>query len=55
LFALNLSDQPIGKIAFQMAANLSEIFSILDCDEQQQAWLAGVFRTKAPASGNANE
>jgi hypothetical protein len=49
---LDLANQSVRKISFEMTADLSEIFSILDSDQQQQTWLLDVFRAEAPAASD---
>ena len=48
MFALNLPDQAIVKIALEMVADLREVLSILDRYEQQKAIVG--FRANTPAA-----
>jgi len=52
LFALNLTDESVRQVPFQMPADLREVFSIFNGDEQQEAWLLHIFRADTPAAGH---
>jgi hypothetical protein len=48
--ALNLSDQSVRQIAFDMTAHLREVLAILDRDYQQETRFVSVLWTNAPAA-----
>jgi len=48
MFALDLAGQTVGQIAFEMSTYLCLIFSIFDCDKQQETRLLNILSAEAP-------